>query len=109
MTGTIPSCVWSSATLRLFHASGESANRGYYIEQYSSRLLAGNGLTGTLGEIANIQSSKLSDINLANNNLVGTIPLSLQTNSIITQIGGHYEQIAIDFLTSYRMHYRARQ
>jgi hypothetical protein len=67
MQGGIPSCIWSMSTLATLH-------------------LSGNGLTGTLGELGlNKTSDKhelalasFSDISLASNNFVGTIPRSYQ-------------------------------
>jgi Leucine-rich repeat (LRR) protein len=57
LQGTIPSCLWSMPALKTLH-------------------LSGNGLGGTLGEL---KDSYLTDISLASNRLVGSLPLSWQT------------------------------
>jgi hypothetical protein len=41
--------------------------------------LSGNGLSGTLGEL--LPQSALTDLEVAGNNLVGSIPLSIQSKS----------------------------
>jgi Leucine-rich repeat (LRR) protein len=57
LTSSIPNCIWNLSNLEVLH-------------------LAGNSLTGTLGELS--PNSLLKDINLANNKLTNKIPLSWQ-------------------------------
>jgi Leucine-rich repeat (LRR) protein len=60
MTGTIPSCLWSSSSIRTLH-------------------LVGNGLHGSLTGLSNV--SVLSVLALGSNQLTGTIPVSLQRHN----------------------------
>jgi hypothetical protein len=57
VTGTIPSCIWNSSSIRTLH-------------------LLGNGLEGSLMDISNV--SVLSVLALGSNQLTGTIPPTLQ-------------------------------
>lgn len=63
--GSIPSCVWSMPTLGALHVMG-------------------NGLTGTLGEIPS--DSVMTTLDVANNRLGGSIPLSIQTHGTFQQL-----------------------
>jgi hypothetical protein len=60
MTGTIPSCLWSSSSIRTLH-------------------LVGNGLHGSLTDLSN--ASVLSVLALGSNQLTGTIPISFQQHN----------------------------
>jgi Leucine-rich repeat (LRR) protein len=65
LTSGIPDCLWLMPHLTTLH-------------------LSGNELTGTLGDI--LSSSQLKDINIANNALTGTLPLSWQNNKNFMQL-----------------------
>jgi Leucine-rich repeat (LRR) protein len=60
MAGTIPSCIWSSSSIRTLH-------------------LVGNGLQGSLTDLSN--ASVLSVLALGSNQLTGTIPISFQRHN----------------------------
>jgi Leucine-rich repeat (LRR) protein len=60
MTGTIPSCLWSSSSIQTLH-------------------LVGNGLHGSLTDLSN--ASVLSVLALGSNQLTGTIPISFQRHN----------------------------
>ena len=62
--GSIPDCLFSLFELKSFHMSG-------------------NSFTGSL---PNLNSSKLIDLSLSNNQLSGTIPLAFQTHRFQTQL-----------------------
>jgi hypothetical protein len=66
LIGDIPNCIWSMQNLVIFHA-------------------AGNKLEGPLGEL--IDTSQLENINLANNHLTGSFPVSWQTHSKFNNLG----------------------
>jgi Leucine-rich repeat (LRR) protein len=60
LVGTIPNCIWNSATIQVLH-------------------LLGNGLTGSLADL-NVNSS-MSILAVGSNQLTGTIPESFQRHS----------------------------
>jgi Leucine-rich repeat (LRR) protein len=60
MTGTIPSCIWSTSSIRTLH-------------------LVGNGLHGSVTDLSN--ASVLSVLALGSNQLTGTIPISFQLHN----------------------------
>jgi Leucine-rich repeat (LRR) protein len=60
MTGTIPSCIWNSSSIRILH-------------------LLGNGLVGSLSDLSN--ASVLSVLAVGSNQLMGTIPTSFQRHN----------------------------
>jgi Leucine-rich repeat (LRR) protein len=62
MTGTIPSCLWSSSSIRTLH-------------------LVGNGLHGSLTDLSN--ASVLSVLALGSNQLTGTVPISFQQHEFV--------------------------
>jgi Leucine-rich repeat (LRR) protein len=64
LLGAIPGCVWDGMPL------------------LNTLHLAGNGLVGTLGELA----PRLADISLASNRLSGTLPISWQTSATLLSV-----------------------
>jgi hypothetical protein len=60
LSGSIPSCIWDMTHLNILH-------------------VAGNQLSGTIGELNS--NNQLQQINLGNNELTGTIPLTWQNMS----------------------------
>jgi hypothetical protein len=55
MKGSIPDCFWYLPNLTTFH-------------------LSGNGLTGSIPDLSQLYSVKLTDLSLTHNKLIGTIP-----------------------------------